>query len=52
MATNKGGKLVTKSKQTRRPQARTEKARSSMNSVATSMFAEKGYHATSIRDIE
>ena len=52
MATNKGGKLVTKSKQTRRPQARTEKARSSMISVATSMFAEKGYHATAIRDIE
>ncbi|MDG1749087.1 MAG: helix-turn-helix domain containing protein, partial [Porticoccaceae bacterium] len=41
-----------KSKQSRRPQARTEKARSSMISVATSMFAEKGYDATAIRDVE
>lgn len=40
------------SKKTRRPQARTEKARLSMISVATSMFAEKGYDATAIRDIE
>lgn len=41
-----------KSKQSRRPQARTEKARSNMISVATSMFAEKGYDATAIRDVE
>jgi AcrR family transcriptional regulator len=52
MVIRKGAELVKKSRQTRRPQARTEKARSSMISVATSMFAEKGYDATSIRNVE
>jgi len=52
MVINEGLELVTQSKKTRRPQARTEKARSNMISVATSMFAEKGYHATAIRDVE
>lgn len=46
------GEPAGKSKNTRRPQARTEKARSSMISVATSMFAENGYDATAIRDVE
>jgi len=52
MVIRKGAELVTKSRNPRRPQARTEKARSSMISVATSMFAEKGYDATSIRNVE
>ena len=52
MVIQKDGGPETKVKQTRRPQARTKKARLSMISVATQMFAEHGYDATSIRNVE
>jgi AcrR family transcriptional regulator len=52
MVIQKDDEPGTKVKQTRRRQARTEKARLSMISVATPMFAEQGYDATSIRNVE
>ena len=39
-------------KRTRRTQARTELARASMIKAATPLFAEIGFAATSVRDVE